>query len=142
MMRLAALIVAATLAAGACGDGDDGADRSGAPCAAGESSPDEFPDVLEVAADRLDDGDWTFTVTMSSPYDTPERYADGWRVLGPDCTVYGIHTLTHDHANEQPFTRRQSGVSIPDDVDRVTIEGRDQANGFGGAVVTVTLDDS
>lgn len=82
---------------------------------------------------------WDFDVTMSSPYDSPERYADGWRVVGPDDTVFGEHTLGHDHASEQPFTRSQTGVEIPDDVDEVTIEGRDQANGFGGESQTVDL---
>lgn len=142
--------IAAGLTGAACSDDDgttagspDDANLSGdGGCVSGESSSDEFPDVLEVDATEVDDDVWTFTVTMSSPYDTPERYADGWRVLGSDCTVYGIHTLTHDHADEQPFTRRQSGVAIPDDVEAVTVQGRDQANGFGGSTVTVTLDRS
>jgi hypothetical protein len=109
--------------------------------AVGATDAERFPDVTGVVA-AFDDGSrtWTFEVTMSSPYDTPERYADGWRVMGPDGTVYGAHTLTHDHANEQPFTRRQSGVVIPDDVTEVTVEGRDLANGYGGSVVVVSLD--
>lgn len=76
---------------------------------------------------------------MSSPYDTPQRYADGWRVLGPDQQVYGEHTLTHDHASEHPFTRTQSGVSIPEGVTTVTIQGRDKANGYGGGTIEVQL---
>ena len=101
---------------------------------------DEFPDILEATA-TFDEtsGTWTFAVTVSSPYDTPERYADGWRVLGPEGTVFGVHTLTHDHASEQPFTRRQSGVMIPDDVTEVTIEGRDLVNGYGGDTRTVPV---
>lgn len=102
-------------------------------------SDQQFPDVVEVVAGRAEDGTFTFDVTMSSPYDTPERYADGWRVLGPDDEVYGEHELTHDHASEQPFTRTQSGVEIPDGVQTVTIEGRDQANGYGGGTVEVEL---
>ena len=99
-----------------------------------------FPDVLDaVATFDPATGTWAFDVTVSSPYDTPERYADGWRVVGPDGTVYGVHTLAHDHAAEQPFTRRQSGVAIPDGVEAVTIEGRDRANGFGGGTVTIEL---
>ena len=104
-------------------------------------SPDaQFPDIVGAEA-SFDDGTetWSFAVTVSSPYDTPERYADGWRVVGPHGEVYGVHTLAHDHANEQPFTRRQTGVEIPSDVDQVTIEGRDQANGFGGQTFTVDL---
>jgi hypothetical protein len=54
--------------------------------------------------------------------------------------VYGEHTLTHDHANEQPFTRTQSGVVIPAGVDEVTVEGRDLEHGYGGETVTVAVD--
>jgi hypothetical protein len=102
-----------------------------------------FPDVVDATASYDEAaGTWSFSVTISSPYDSPERYADGWRVTTTDGTVLGTHTLLHDHAAEQPFTRTQTGVEIPDDVDTVTIEGRDQANGFGGATVTITLDRS
>jgi len=79
-------------------------------------------------------------VTISSPYDTPQQYADGWRVLALDDAVLGEHTLLHDHANEQPFTRTQRGVIIPSDVLSVTIEGRDLVNGYGGSTVTVSVE--
>ena len=84
-------------------------------------------------------GTWTFDATLSSPYDTPQRYADAWRVVGPDGTVFGIRELTHDHASEQPFTRSQTGIEIPEDVQTVTVEGRDQISGWGGATVEVNL---
>ena len=91
-----------------------------------------FPNVLAVESGQADDGSWTFSVTLGSPYDTPEQYADAWRVLGPDGAELGFRGLTHDHANEQPFTRSQNGIVIPDDVDNVTIQGRDLVNGWGG----------
>lgn len=97
-----------------------------------------FPDVVDVTVER--DGDtFRFDVTISSPYDTPERYADAWRVVGPDGTVLGVRELLHDHQDEQPFTRSLSGVEIPAGVDTVTIEGRDQVNGWGGATLEVEL---
>lgn len=98
-----------------------------------------FPDVLAASASQDGDGTWTFEATLSSPYDSADRYADAWRVVGPDGTVYGIRELAHDHASEQPFTRSQSGIGIPDEVDVVTVEGRDQVSGWGGATVEVTL---
>ncbi len=104
-----------------------------------ESRSDDFPDILAAQATPEGDGTWRFDVTVSSPYDTPQRYADAWRVVGPDGTEYGIRVLTHDHASEQPFTRSQSGIPIPADVSTVTIEGRDQANGWGGGFLTVDL---
>jgi hypothetical protein len=150
-VRLAAgSLLAASLVAG-CGDGDDastvtvstvpsaGAEIAGTGASTDASNDDRFPEIIAVESTPSADGTWTFDVTVASPYDTPERYADGWRVVGPDGTVYGEHTLTHDHANEQPFTRRQTGVTVPDDVTEVTIEGRDSTNGFGGRSMTVTL---
>ena len=112
-----------------------------APSSGASTVPTEqrYPDVVAVEATAADDGSWSFAVTLSSPYDTPERYADGWRIVGPDGAVYGEHLLLHDHAAEQPFTRTQRGVDIPSGVGEVTVEGRDQRYGYGGATVTVTL---
>ena len=129
-MRLTALVAALVLSAAACG--------SDAP--ADETIEELFPDVLAAEATPGDDGTWRFDVTLSSPYDTPERYADAWRVLAPDGTELGVRILAHDHQNEQPFTRSLNGVDIPGDVSVVTIEGRDQVSGWGGATVDVALD--
>ena len=103
------------------------------------NSDQMFPDVVDVVATRSEDGSYAFDVTMSSPYDTPQRYADGWRVMNEDGTVYGEMTLGHDHASEQPFTRTQTGVQIPQDVTTVVVEGRDQVNGYGGQTKSVDL---
>ena len=140
MRRRVAFVVFAVAAFGACEQ--DGTEIDTAPTTGvdGSSMPDRFPDVIDVDASYERTADtWTFAVTMTSPYDSPDRYADGWRIIGPDGTVYGVHTLAHDHAAEQPFTRRQSNVVIPTNVDVVTVEGRDQEHGFGGQTVTVTL---
>lgn len=124
----------------ACSGGGDAPSTEPTASLVGETADDRFPTVQEVVPEQNDDGTWNFSVTITSPYDSPERYADGWRVVGPDGTEFGTHTLTHDHASEQPFTRRQSGVTIPGDVDEVTVEGRDLVNGFGGETYTVGLD--
>lgn len=118
-------------------------DTEAEPEPAAEESDDagdvqKFPDVIGAEAEQ--DGDtWTVSATLSSPYDTPERYADAWRVVGPDGTVYGERILTHDHASEQPFTRSESGIEIPDDVTSVTIEGRDLEFGYGGETFELSL---
>ena len=104
-----------------------------------ETTSDDFPDILAAQATLTGDDTWRFDVTVSSTYDTPERYADAWRVVGPDGEEFGIRVLTHDHASEQPFTRSQSGIVIPSDVTSVTIEGRDLANGWGGGFLEVDL---
>lgn len=98
-----------------------------------------FPDVVAVEATSEGGDNWSFSVTLSSPYDSPDRYADSWRVVGPDGTVYGERFLTHDHAGEQPFTRSQNGIEIPPGVNTVTVEGRDQVSGWGGTTLEYTL---
>ncbi len=108
---------------------------------AGEEGTDDeqmVPDVVDATAEATGDT-WTVSATLSSPYDSPERYADAWRVVGPDGTVYGERILTHDHAAEQPFTRSESGIEIPADVTTVTIEGRDLEFGYGGETFELTL---
>jgi len=95
--------------------------------------------VIAATATRDADGTWQVSATLSSPYDSAERYADAWRVLAPDGSELGIRELTHDHAGEQPFTRSLAGVDIPKGVDVVTIEGRDQISGWGGTTVDLEL---
>lgn len=103
------------------------------------ATPDQqFPDVLEAEVTASGDA-WSVAATISSPYDSPERYADAFRVVAPDGTVLGVRELLHDHAGEQPFTRSLDDVTIPDDVDEVSVEGRDLANGWGGDTVTVPV---
>lgn len=101
-----------------------------------------YPDVVDVAVFVAGETTYDFDVTLSSPYDSPERYADAWRVRDEDGTVFGVRELAHDHANEQPFTRSLSGVEIPDGVEQVVVEGRDQVNGWGGETLTVDLPDN
>lgn len=121
---------------------DDEADDAAAdPGATGGESPAEqaHPDVIGALAEQSPDGTWRFDVTISSPYDSPERYADAWRILDPDGFELGVRVLTHDHGNEQPFTRSLSGVEIPDGIETVVIEGRDLANGWGGQTFELNL---
>ncbi len=103
-----------------------------APAAAGPA------DVTAVEA--VPDGDsWTFRVTVSHADAGWDHYADAWRVVGPDGTVYGNRELLHPHVNEQPFTRSLSGVEIPASVGTVTVEARDSVHGWDGAAVEVAL---
>lgn len=118
--------------------GDDNATDAAA-TGADSAAEQAFPDVIDAVAEQSPDGTWRFDVTISSPYDSPERYADAWRVLGPDGTELGVRVLTHDHANEQPFTRSLSGVEVPDGVETLVIEGRDLANGWGGQTFELDL---
>lgn len=109
------------------------------PVRAADVVQQKYPNVLAAqvrmaGADRFD-----FDVTVSSPYDSPQRYADAFRVMGRDGTVYGVRTLFHDHAGEQPFTRDLYGVKIPPAVRGVTVQARDQRFGYGGRAIEIML---
>lgn len=138
----AVVLLAAAAAIAGCSAAPSAEPQEVSPTSAGTVDPEQrYPDVL--AATLLPRSEMTFDVevTISSPYDTPQRYADGWRVLTQDGVELGSHTLLHDHANEQPFTRRQSDLTIPSDVDLVIVEGRDLVHGYGGGTVEVAVPD-
>ena len=106
-----------------------------------DTSAQKYPNVVSVNVKVHARGTYTFDfdVTVSSPYDTPQRYADAFRAMGKDGTVFGERTLVHDHATEQPFTRDLYGVNIPRGVRVVVIQARDQHYGYGGKTVEVVL---
>lgn len=96
-------------------------------------------DVIAAEASRQSDGTYTFRVTVSSADTGPEKYADLWEVRAPDGTVLGTRILTHSHEGEQPFTRSQSGISIPEGIAEVIVAARDTVAGFCGDSVTVKV---
>ncbi len=113
-----------------------------APTSTGEANAD----VEHVRAVQGADGTWTFHVTVAHPDTGWEDYADGWDVVAPDGTVLKpdpdrpfTRLLTHPHETEQPFTRSQSGVAIPDGVTQVTVRAHDLVDGWGGREVVVDL---
>lgn len=95
----------------------------------------------------VNNGDsWTFHVTVRHPDTGWDDYADGWDVVLPDGTVLKrnpddpfTRLLLHPHETEQPFTRSQSGLVIPNGVTQVTVRANDIVDGFGGAEVVVDL---
>lgn len=146
LTRFAIVFVVAATAVAGCGNEDSASEPEPSPTPASiattpETSAGEqlFPDIVDVVVTAQGDT-FQFDVTVSSPYDTPERYADAWRVVAPDGTELGVRELTHDHAAEQPFTRSLTGVVIPPEVEEVTVEGRDLVNGWGGATMSVTIE--
>lgn len=99
----------------------------------------KFPDVVSAKVTPRGAQVFDFDVTVSSPYDTPQRYADAFRVMGRDGKVYGERILFHDHADEQPFTRDLYGVKIPAGVRTVVIQARDKHHGYGGKSIEVVM---
>ena len=103
-------------------------------------------DVLFVSVHFNENRTWNFSVTVSHPDTGWEDYVDGWNVIGPAGSVYfgssdGPFTrlLLHPHIDEQPFTRSQSQVVIPETVTRVTVQAHDLISGFGGQEIVVDL---
>lgn len=100
-------------------------------------------DVTFVRA--VQNGDtWTFHVTVAHPDTGWEDYADGWDVVLPDGTVIKpdaespfTRLLLHPHENEQPFTRSQSRIIIPEGITQVTVRAHDLVDGFGGQKIVV-----
>ena len=103
------------------------------------SEGQKYPDVVDVKVKASGENRFDFDVTLSSPYDTPQRYADAIRITSVAGLVYAERVLLHDHADEQPFTRDLQGVSIPARVRAVAVQGRDQKFGYGGRIVQVAL---
>ena len=95
-------------------------------------------DVLNVEARPSANG-WRFDVAVRHADTGWEHYADAWRVVGPDGTVFGIRVLVHPHVNEQPFTRSLAGVAIPGEVTTVTVEAHDSVHEWGGATMEIEL---
>ena len=89
---------------------------------------------------------WTFHVTVRHPDSGWDDYADGWDVVLPDGTVLKANPddeftrlLLHPHETEQPFTRSQSGIVIPEGVTQIRVRAHDLVDGFGGIEVLVDL---
>jgi len=106
---------------------------------AADAVAQKYPDVITAQVQSRGSETFDFDVTVSSPYDTPQRYADAIRVMGQDGVVYGERKLLHDHADEQPFTRDLYGVKIPRGVRAVIMQGHDQKFGYGGKTIEVAL---
>lgn len=96
-------------------------------------------DVVGVRYDQSSDGSYTFHVSVRHDDTGWDHYSDKWQVIGPDGAVLGERVLLHPHETEQPFTRSQSGIQIPEGVEEVTVRAHDTVHGFGGAEMKVAI---
>ncbi|MBS1251855.1 MAG: hypothetical protein MAG451_00889 [Anaerolineales bacterium] len=127
------------------------------PAGALESAEEQMPmteDTLDldeanvtfVKATEAGDGTWRFDVTVRHNDEGWDHYANGWDIVLPDGTVLKrnpddefTRLLLHPHENEQPFTRSQSGLTIPEGVSEVTVRAHCIVHEFGGRDVVVDL---
>ncbi len=103
-------------------------------------------DVTHVRALQDADGSWAFHVTVSHPDTGWDDYANGWDIVFPDGSKFKIQEgdeftrlLAHPHVNEQPFTRSQRGIIIPEGVTQITVRAHDILDGFGGKEIIIDL---
>ena len=87
---------------------------------------------VTVTGDRVD-------VTVLHPDTGWDHYADGWEVLDADGKRLGFRELFHPHENEQPFTRSQSGIVIPEGATSIFIRTRCNVDGWSDELFEVTL---
>lgn len=105
---------------------------------AGPTMADE-PEVVDVTATQTGDT-WRFDVSILHPDSGWDHYADGWEVIDAEGNQLGLRPLAHPHENEQPFTRSQGGIVIPDGTTEVYIRTRDNVDGWFATRTAVTLD--
>jgi hypothetical protein len=96
-------------------------------------------DVVDVAVRDTGGNTYQFDVTVVHADEGWEHYADGGEVVAPDGTVLATRRLAHPHVTEQPFTRRLSGVMVPEGISRVSVRAHDSVHGNGGQEMSVEL---
>ena len=95
--------------------------------------------VIEAATAQRSGDSWRVSVTLRHPDTGWDHYADGWRVELADGTVLATRVLFHPHVNEQPFTRSQSGIPIPEDVTEVFVRSRCLVDGWSAETRALSL---
>lgn len=96
-------------------------------------------DVIDVQVSSSGENRYNFTVTVLHKDTGWQHYANKWEVLDLDGSVLGTRVLHHPHVNEQPFSRRLSGIQIPEHINEVLIRAHDSTHRYGGKTVSVSL---
>jgi len=74
---------------------------------------------------------YQFSVTVSSPDQGCQQYADWWEVLSSDGELLYRRILLHSHTTEQPFTRQGGPVPISADT-VVWVRAHMNTGNYGG----------
>jgi hypothetical protein len=106
-----------------------------------EFNPDlDFAQVEYVEAIEVSTDVWRFDVTVRHNDKGWDHYADAWQVMDPRSgEILGERILAHPHDNEQPFTRSQSGITIPADLTQVLVRAKCNVHEFGGREILLDL---
>ncbi len=99
----------------------------------------EFAQVLHVTATYKSNGSWCFKTNVRHNDQGWEHYADGWQVIDLAGDLLGERILGHPHDNEQPFTRSQCNIKIPQAITKVVVRAKCNKHGFGGKQIMLDL---
>ena len=99
-----------------------------------------YAQVRNVRVVESSPGTYTFSVTVRHEDQGWDHYADLWQVIDSETgEVLGERVLAHPHDNEQPFTRSQRGIEIPEGTQSVTVRAKCTKHGYKGKQVVVDL---
>jgi hypothetical protein len=109
-------------------------------CLAGTAGQAVAGQVDIVHTQFIQRGDtWQVYTTLRHGDTGWEHYADAWRIVAETGEVIGSRTLLHPHEDEQPFTRSQGGIQIPQGTHIVFVEAHDNVHGWSPQRVQVDL---
>ena len=99
----------------------------------------DYAQVTKVLATQKSTGNWCFGTSVRHNDQGWAHYADGWEVIDIEGNQLGYRKLGHPHDNEQPFTRSQCNIKIPDDISKVIVRAKCNKHGYGGKAFVVNL---
>lgn len=102
----------------------------------------DYAQVTYVEAVQSSDGSWCFSTTVHHHDEGWDHYANAWQILDESGNELGWRLLAHPHDDEQPFTREQCDVEIPEQLSRIIVRAKCKVHGFGGQPVVVDLSGS
>ncbi len=85
-------------------------------------------------------GAYQFDVTVTSPDEGCDHYADWWEVMDSDSSLVYRRVLGHSHVDEQPFSRSGGPIEIEID-DLVFIRAHMSNIGYGSRALGGSIQD-
>lgn len=98
----------------------------------------KLADVISVDVSGSE-GDYRFSVGISSPDTGCDQYADWWEVVSQGGELIYRRVLLHSHVGEQPFVRSGGPVAIAPD-SMVIVRAHMNVDGYGGAAFQGSVD--